>query len=124
VTMRLVWGREPAVWLALFAAAVQAISGFFYNLSDEQQGVLNALAVAFSGLLTALAVKGDYVLPAVLGFIQAALALGLAFGLHWDSAQQSTFMVLATAVVASFVRTQVAAPVAPAGTPAVRGASY
>jgi hypothetical protein len=118
MTVRTIWGREPAVLLALFAALVQGISGFFFHLTDDQQGVLNAVAVAVIGLVTALAVKGDALLPGILGFVKAVLALGLAFGLHMTSANQSVIMVLVTAIVAAFVRTQVTAPVSVAGQPA------
>jgi phosphatidylglycerophosphate synthase len=91
--VRKIWGREPTVWLALIAALVQAISGFFFHLTDEQQGVLNAVAAA------------------VLGFVKALFALGLAFGAHWAPDKQSLVMVLITAVFAAFVRQQVVAPV-------------
>jgi hypothetical protein len=112
MTVRTIWGREPAVWLALFAALVQGVSGFFFNLTDDQQGVLNAVAVAFFGLVTALAVKGDALLPGLMGFIKAVLALGLAFGLHLDAAHQSVIMVIAGAIVTAFVvRPNVTAPV-------------
>jgi hypothetical protein len=106
-------GREPTVWLALFAALVQGVSGFFGHLSDDQQAVLNACAVALFGLLTALAVRGDYLLPAILGFVKAVLAVGLGFGLHLDAAQQSTLMIVVTAVGAVAVRDRVIAPVPP-----------
>lgn len=117
MNVRMIWGREPATWLALFAAIVQGVSGFFFHLTDNQQGVLNAVAVAFFGLVTAIAVKGDYLLPGILGFVKAMLALGLAFGLHMTSANQSVIMILAGAIVTAFVRTQVVAPVSPAGQP-------
>lgn len=109
--VRKIWGREPTVWLALVAALVQAVSGFFFHLTDEQQGVLNAVAAAGLGLVVAAAVKGDYVLPAVLGMVKALFALGLAFGAHWAPDKQSLIMVLITAVFAAFVRQQVVAPV-------------
>lgn len=117
MTVRMIWGREPAVWLALIAALIQGVSGFFYNLTDEQQGVLNAVAVAVLGLVTAFAVKGDYVLPAILGFVKAVFALGLAFGAHWSADKQSLVMVLITAAFAAFVRQSVVAPVDPTGVP-------
>lgn len=119
--VRKIWGREPAVWLALVAALIQAVSGFFFHLTDEQQGVLNAVAAAVLGLVVAFAVKGDVVLPAVLGFIKAVFALGLAFGAHWAPDKQSLIMVLVTALFAAFVREKVVAPVDSSGKPVTQG---
>lgn len=105
------FGREPAVWLALAAAAVQLVSAFFLPLTDVQQGSLNAVAVAAVGFLTAWQVSKERALPAVLGVIQAALALGLSFGWHLSPERQAVIMSVAAAIVAMFVRTQVEAPV-------------
>lgn len=115
MTVRTIWGREPAVWLALFAALVQGVSGFFFHLADEQQGVLNAAAVAFFGLVTAVAVKGDYLLPGILGMIKALFALGLAFGAHFAPDKQSLVMILVTAVFTTIVRKNVVAPISASG---------
>ncbi len=103
-------GREPALWLALVAAAVQLGTAFGLDLSKDQQSLINAAAVAVVGVLTAYAVH-DGVGAAVLGLIQAGVALGVGFGLHWTPDQQSTFLAAAAAIVAMFVRTQVTAPV-------------
>lgn len=119
--VRKIWGREPTVWLALVAALVQAVSGFFFHLTDEQQGVLNAVAAAVLGLVVAFAVKGDYMLPALLGMVKALFALGLAFGAHWAPDKQSLIMVLITAAFAAFVRQQVVAPVDSSGAPVTQG---
>lgn len=108
-----IFGREPALILAFIAAAVQLVSSFVFPLTDGQQGAVNAIAIGVAGLVTAIAVKSDQLAPAILGVVQAALALGLAFG--WDLApeQQSVVMAFAAAGVAMFVRTQVVAPEAP-----------
>lgn len=102
------------MWLGLFAAGVQLVSAFILPLSDAQQGVLNALAVTIAGLITAVMVRSDQMAPAVLGVLQAVLAVGLAFGWHLAPEQQSVIMAFATSVVAMFVRTQVTAPARPA----------
>jgi hypothetical protein len=115
MTVVKIWGREPAVILAFVAALIQGVSGFFFHLTVDQQGVLNAVAVAVLGLVTAAAVKGDAWLPAISGLIKAVLALGVAFGAHWPADKQSLVMVLVTAAFAAFVRTQVTAPVNAAG---------
>jgi hypothetical protein len=115
MTVVKIWGREPAVILAFVAALIQGVSGFFFHLTADQQGVLNAVAVAVLGFVTAAAVKGDAWLPAISGLIKAVGALGLAFGAHWSADKQSLVMVLVTAAFAAFVRTQVVAPVTAAG---------
>jgi hypothetical protein len=115
MTGKLIFGREPAVWLALIAALVQGVSGFFFELTDTQQGVINAVAIALAGFITAWAVKGDALLPALLGIVQAVLALGVAFGAHWSPDKQSLVLILVSAAFTAFVRQQVVAPVNAAG---------
>ncbi|MFJ5886870.1 hypothetical protein [Streptomyces californicus] len=56
----------------------------------------------------------DGVGAALLGFIQAAIALAVGFGLDWSAEQQAVVLSVAAAVVAMWDRTQVTAPVAPA----------
>lgn len=107
-----IFGREPALVLAFVAVLIQGVSVFLFNLSDGQQGVLNAFAVALVGLATAVKVKTDKLAPAILGFAQAALATGLAFGWHLAADQQTVIMSFVATAVAMFVRTQVEAPVA------------
>lgn len=105
-----IFNREPAQWLGLIAAAIQLVSALFFPLTIEQQGTLNAIAVAVFGLLTALAVSEEKAAPLVGGFIQALLACALAFGAHLSPEMQSSAMAFVTAAVALFMRTQVVAP--------------
>jgi hypothetical protein len=104
--------REPALILGLIAAIVQVASAFVFHLTIDEQGTLNAVAVAVAGLLTALAVKSEQLAPLILGLVQAVIAVGLAFGLVLSPDNQSVIMSLAAAVVAMFVRSVVVAPVA------------
>lgn len=112
--------REPALILGLIASAVQLTSAFAIPLTTAQQGVLNALAVAAAGLITAVLVRSDQLAPAILGVAQAALALGLAFGWDLSPDHQAVIMSFVVAVVSMFVRTQVSAP-APASVLAAGG---
>ena len=105
--------REPALWLALIATAVQMVSAFVLPLTEGQQGVLNAVAVAIAGLITAVIVKSDQMVPAILAVLKALIALGLAFGWALSPEAQSTIMSFAAAAAAMFVRTQVDAPAPP-----------
>lgn len=106
-----IFGREPAMILGLIAAAIQLLSATLLPLTVEQQGVLNAVAVAVIGLVTAAAVSAERAAPAVLGLVQAVLACALAFGLAVSPETQGAVMAFVTALVSAFVRTQVVAPV-------------
>ncbi|MHA6765285.1 hypothetical protein [Streptacidiphilus sp. PAMC 29251] len=108
-----IFGREPVLWLALIAVIVKFVSAFWLHTSADQQAVINAAAAAAVGLLVALSTH-DGVNAAILGFVQALVALGVGFGLHWAPDQQALVMSLATAVLAMFTRTQVTAPVSAA----------
>lgn len=107
----LIFGREPALWLALVAIIVKTVAAFGLHVSVDQQSVINAVAAALVGLIVA-ASTGDGIVAAVLGLAQAAIALAVGFGLGWSADQQAVVMSLAAAAVAMFVRTQVTAPVA------------
>jgi hypothetical protein len=105
-------GREPALWLSLVGVGVQLVTAFGLDLSTGQQASINALAAAVVGLLTAAAVH-DGVAAAILGLLQAAVALGVGFGLRWSPDQQSVVLAFAGAVIGMFVRTQVAPKAGP-----------
>jgi hypothetical protein len=106
-----IFGREPAVILGLVAAVVQLVSATAFPLTPDQQGVINAVAVALAGVITAFAVSTDAGFAAVAGLVKAVIALALAFGLDLSPDLQSAIMVVVTAIGAFFVRTQVSAKV-------------
>lgn len=105
-----IWGREPALWLALVASAVKLASAYWLHLSVDQQSLVNALAAAVVGLVVAKIVH-DGASAALLGVAQAGLALAVGLGLHMPADEQATIMTAVGVVVAMFVRTQVTAPV-------------
>ena len=105
-----VFGREPVLWLALAEIAVKAFCALVLHLMVDQQAVVNAVVVAAAGVVVAASTH-DSMSGAVLGLVQAVLALGAGFGLHWSADQQAMVMSLASAVVGMFTRTQVTAPV-------------
>jgi hypothetical protein len=107
-----IFGREPAVVLAIFSALLQALAAFGLNLSPELQGAATAVIAAVFGAWTAFSVAQDKVLPALLGLAQAGFALLLSLGLDVPTTTQVAVSTLVTAVVAAFVRTQVVAPAA------------
>lgn len=104
--------REPAQVLGLIAAIIQLGSATILHLSTEQQGVLNAVAVALLGLVTAWAVSAEKAAAALSGFVLAVLAVALAFGAHLSVDLQGSIMAFVSAATAFWLRTQVAAPVA------------
>ena len=110
-----IFGREPAVLLALVAVLVKLAAAFGIDVSGDQQAVINAVAAAAVGLTLAV-MASDGVGAAVVGLIQAAVALAVGFGLDWSAEQQAVVLSVAAAVVAMWDRTQVTAPV-PAKSP-------
>jgi len=59
------FGREPAQWLGLISATIALISSTAFEMTIQQQGVLNAVAVAIVGFVTAMAVSGEKAAPLV-----------------------------------------------------------
>lgn len=116
-----IFGREPAVWLALVAVIVKLACAFGLNLSTDQQAWVNAAAAAIVGLIVAISVH-DGIGAAVIGLVQAGLALAVGLGLDWSAEQQAVVLSLASAVVAMWTRTQVTAPVRPVSKPTLAAA--
>lgn len=112
-----IFGRDPATILGFVSAGIQMLVAFGLDWSNDQTAAVNAGVAAVLGVVTAFMVAQDEILPAVMGLTQAALAIGLAFGLDWSADQVAMVMAFVAAGVALFgVRPQVKAPVAPDGT--------
>lgn len=109
--VKVLFQREPALWLGLIAGVVQFVSAQIFPLTVDQQGALNAVASAVLGVVLAFAVSTDQGVPAILGLAKALIALGLAFGLHLDPHVQASAMALLELITSFFTRTQVTAPV-------------
>lgn len=109
------FGRDPALYLTVFATAVRLGAAFLFHISDEQQAVLNAVATAVAGLIVAVMVRHDGQVAAILGLAQALLALAVGFGLNISAENQAVIMSFIGAVTAAFVRTQVVAPTSATG---------
>jgi len=110
------FGREPALWLGLISSLVMFAGAFGLNLSADQQALINAASAALFGLLTAWFIAKDGLTAAILGFVQAVLALAVGFGLNLSSDKQTIIMVVVSALTSMFVRTQATAPVSKEGT--------
>jgi hypothetical protein len=105
-----IFGREPALWLALVGAVVSALSTFVFHLTADQVGSIDAVAALVLGLITAWMTR-DGLSAAILGLAHAVVALGLSFGMHFTPGEQTVFFTLVSAVIGMFVRTQATAPV-------------
>lgn len=107
--------RDPALYLFLVATAVKLFSAFILKVSDNQQAVINAVAVAVAAAIVATVVRHDGQVAAILGVAQALIALAVGFGLHLTADNQALLMTFLGAIAAAFVRTQVVAPVPATG---------
>lgn len=101
--------REPALWVGLLSALVVWVPPLITHVSPVTAGVINAAIVALAGAATAALVHDGKLAPALLGAIQAILALGLGLGLHIPQTVQTEVVAAASALIAAFVRTQVTA---------------
>lgn len=107
---RLVFGREPALWIGAVSVALTLLVSFGLPLSDGQNAAVLAVLTAGAGLFTAWAVKP--VSPALfLDLAKAALVLVAAFGLDLTAGQQGAILAAATTVLALVLRQQVTPPV-------------
>ncbi|WP_354643838.1 hypothetical protein [Kitasatospora camelliae] len=106
-----IWGREPALWLALIAVLVKLGAAFGLHVTPDQQAAINAVAAAAAGLIVAYLAHEGGIAAAALGLIQAAASLAVGFGLDWSADQQAVVMSAAAAIAAMWTRTQVTPPV-------------
>lgn len=104
--------RDPALFVSLGATAIRLISAFFIALTVEQQAGLNAAVAAIAGLIVAFSVADGQV-AAILGIVQALIAVAIGFGLDISPENQGVIMSFVGTALAMFVRTQVIAPVGP-----------
>jgi hypothetical protein len=109
---KLIFGREPALWLNFIAVLVYAV-GLLLDLSVETQGILNGIAAALAGLIIAGFVLAEVWVPILLGLFKAVIALVISLGVNLTPEIQVMIMAALTAFLALATRTQVVAPVAP-----------
>lgn len=106
-----IFGRDPVLIMALISSTIAVLSSFLLHLSDEQQGVLNACAVALFGFIAAAMLARDKAVPALVGLFKAVIAVAVAFGLHLTPEAQGLVLTLVAAAGALLVRPQVTAAV-------------
>jgi hypothetical protein len=109
--MHFSFSREPALYLFLVATGVRLFSAFILDVSTDTQALVNALATAIAGLIVAFAVARDGQVPAILGVIQALIALAVGLGFDLTAENQALIMTFVGGLAAAFVRSNVTAPV-------------
>jgi hypothetical protein len=109
---KLIFGREPVLWLNFVAVLVYA-AGLLLRLSVESQGILNGIAAAVAGLIIAGFVAAEEWVPILVGLFKAVIALVISLGVNLSPEVQVMIMAGLTAFLALATRTQVVAPVAP-----------
>lgn len=109
---RLIFGREPAIILALIASSIMLFTQFLYPLTADQQGALNAVAMGLVGIFSYWMIAEDGGLALIVGLSKAVLALGLSFGLDLTADQQAVAMSFVTILAQTvIVRPNVVAPI-------------
>lgn len=97
----LLFGREPAAYIAIVQAVVAFVAMFVFSFTTEQGALIVAVANAVLGLILAFRVRP--IAPAAFtAVVQAALALLVGFGLNLTTDQQGVLLTL-TSLVITFV---------------------
>ena len=103
-----IFGREPALVLGLASAGLQMVTALFLPLTSTQVAAINSIAAAGLGVWTALATRnldgGKSMRAAALGFAQAAITLGLVFGMTLNDQQTAAIMAFVALLGAALVR--------------------
>jgi len=105
------FGREPVYFLGFIAALLEALSAFGVDLTAQTQTLINAVAAAAVGLISAVVLKNGALAAAIVQFAQAVMALAVGFGLDWSADDQSKVMAAIGALVTLWLREKVTAPV-------------
>jgi hypothetical protein len=101
-----VFGREPAVYIAVIEAALALLVTFQLDgLSAEQSTNILAVSVAVGGVLTAWTTR-DTLLGALSGLGRAGLVLGTSYGLNLSQEQVGLATVAISALAGVWLRTQ------------------
>lgn len=102
-----IFGREPALWLAVIQAALGVLVGFQLDgLSAEQAAIWLSLTNALIAVVQALLTRP--IAPTVFTNALAILAtLGAAYGLDWGQELVASLNLLVVAVVTLIARGEI-----------------
>lgn len=106
-----IFGREPALWLALVAGVVQSLTAFGVNVSPGVQTAVNAVAAGVVAVILAVVLKSGAIAGALMQLAAGGMALVVGLGLNWGTDRQSLVMSAVAVLISFFTRTQVTAPV-------------
>lgn len=101
-----VFGREPALWLALLTALLDCGVGAIPGLDQQASVLIIAAVTAAGGLVTAAAVH-PFQPAALTGLFGALVALGSYYGLHLSDGRVAAINTLLLAATALILRGQV-----------------
>lgn len=115
-----IFGREPAAYIGLIEGVLALLLAWSYTsnvlgLTNETVGLIMAVVTAAFGLITAFYTK-DVQLAIVLGFVKAATALAVGYGLDLTVEQTAAIITFTTVAFGLFNRQQTS----PAKTPSMR----
>jgi hypothetical protein len=105
-----IFGREPALWGALFASLISALGTFVFHFTVDQEGALNGIIVAVIGIVV-WRMTHDGSPALILGLVKAAIVAAAAWHFNLPTDKQTILLAFLSSIVAMFVRTQVKAPV-------------
>jgi hypothetical protein len=122
ITVRTIFGRDPALIAALLEGIVLAATTFLTDWDAETVGVIQLVVT----LVLALYVKWGTVTEVtavILQLSKALLVLLVTFGVNLSADRQAVLLGLVAAAVAAFTRTQVTAITPPPPVPVVPGST-
>lgn len=108
--MRMIFGREPAVFFEMLVAVALGVL-LTIPMESTTLAAANAVAVAVGGFLTSAFVSAEKALPALVGLIKAAFALFVCLGATLPVNLETGIIAVVSAIGAFYVRQQVVAPV-------------
>lgn len=108
-----VFGREPAMWLAVLGAAWQIVSSFGLHFSAQTQSIVTAIVAAVLGVIVAIRVH-DGIISAVNGLVVAGVSAVSYYCMHWDATDQAKLVSAVMIVLTFFLVRQNVTPPTPA----------
>jgi len=98
-----IFGREPAVWVALIESSLALAVLLFLHWSSEQTALVMAAVVAVFSLYTARVTK-DTLLGVVVGLTKAVIALAIGFGFHLSPDTTAALIAFVSVLMGAFNR--------------------
>lgn len=101
-----VFGREPAVYIAVVEAVLAFLVTFgFSGLTAEESTNILAVAIAIGGVLAAMTTRNT-LLAALSGVARAVLVLSVSYGLNLSQEQVGLTVVIVSTISGIWLRTQ------------------